>query len=234
MLEQYIQEKKNKRVSGRKASLAYGNEFLTDTSPGDQPYPGAWEPVRRSQLYLLAIPAKYSFCNTSSVNLEICMIHEKEWSVIGNPFTREDLLDNEQEQIPELILRLTTDLPVPYRESLANSLLTLFHDAKEDDPKSIGIAVDSLRYFYSFLQSNTNLKCPTISLTPEYNIYSTWREAKNRLFSIHFLPNGDVRFVIFKPNDRHPERKIRISGTATTDVLKETVAPYGVWDWISE
>jgi hypothetical protein len=144
------------------------------------------------------------------------------------------LLDSEEEQLQELILRLKTSLSIPYRESVANSLVTLFRDAKEEDPTSLGIAVGSLRYFYSFLQSNTKLKCPTISLTPEYNIYSTWRGEMNRVFSVHFLPNGDARFVIFKPNDRHPERKIRISGTATTDVLMETVAPHGVLDWISE
>ena len=229
----YIQEKNRTCIPVRKASHAYGSEFLTDISPSDQPYPGAWERIRISQQYPPAIRPKYSFCNTSAVNPESYQVFESEWSVIGNPFTREDLLGKEEEWLPELILRLTVYLPVPYRESLANSLLTLFHDAKEEDTNSPGIAVGSLRHFYSFLQSNTKLKCPTLSLTPEYNIYSTWREEKNRLFSVHFLPNGDARFVIFKPNNKHPERKIRISGTATTDVLKETVAPYGVWDWIS-
>ncbi len=34
--------------------------------------------------------------------------------------------------------------------------------------------------------------------------------------------------------DRHPERQIRISGTATTDILMETVPPDGLWDWIAE
>ena len=69
---------------------------------------------------------------------------------------------------------------------------------------------------------------------PEDNIYASWRSEQNRLFSVHFLPNGDTRFVIFKPNERHPDKQMRISGTATTDILMETVTPYGVWDWISE
>jgi hypothetical protein len=117
---------------------------------------------------------------------------------------------------------------------LANKLLTLFNDAKEDDPASLGIAVGSFRNFYNFFQLHTNLKCPTISLTPDYNIYASWRSDQKRVFSVHFLPNGDVHFVMFKPNNRHPERQIRISGTATTDILMETVAPYAVQDWISE
>jgi hypothetical protein len=51
---------------------------------------------------------------------------------------------------------------------------------------------------------------------------------------VHFLANGDVHFVIFKPNYRHLERQIRISGIATTDTLMETAAPDGSLDWIAE
>jgi hypothetical protein len=144
-----------------------------------------------------------------------------------------DLLDSEEVQVQELILRVKTSSSIPYRKNLANRLLTLFNDAKEEDPASLGIAVGSFRNFYNFLHLHTNLKCPTISLTPDYNIYASWRDEENRVFSVHFLPNGDARFVIFKPNDRHPERQIRISGSATTDILMETVSPYGAWDWIS-
>ena len=110
----------------------------------------------------------------------------------------------------------------------------MFYDAKEEDPDCIGIAAKSLRYFYNFIHLHTDIKCPTISLTPDYNIYASWRGEQNRVFSIHFLPNADARFVIFKPNDRHPERKIRISGIATIDILMETVTPYRIEGWISE
>jgi len=85
-----------------------------------------------------------------------------------------------------------------------------------------------------FFQINTNIKCPIISLTPENNIYASWKSEQNRVFSVHFLGRGSVRFVILKPNDRHPEQQIRLSGTATYDILRETVTPHGVWDWISE
>lgn len=135
----------------------------------------------------------------------------------------------------ELIFRIRTSLSIRYRESLANRLVTLFKDTKEEDPDSPGIAAGSLRNFFNFLQLHPNLKYPSISLTPEYNIYASWRDEQNRVFSVHFLPNGgDARFVIFKPNYRHPERQIRISGTSTTDILMETVSPYRVYDWISE
>jgi hypothetical protein len=91
--------------------------------------------------------------------------------------------------------------------------------------------------FYNFLTSlktHGKVKRPFLSLTPDNNIYASWRLEEGRIFSIHFLPEEDVRFVVFKPNERHPDRKIRVSGTTTTDTIIETVAPYGVWDWISE
>ena len=145
------------------------------------------------------------------------------------PFTQVNLLNYEEDQIQKLIFRIRTSPSVLCKE-LANRLLVLFDDAKEEEAS---IAIDSLRDFYSFFRLNTNLKCPTISLTPEYNIYASWRVDQNRVFSVHFLSNGDVRYVIFKPNDKHPERQIRVSGTATIDILQETVAFYGVWNWIS-
>jgi hypothetical protein len=145
------------------------------------------------------------------------------------PFTQVDLLNYEKDQIQELIFRVRTSPSISCKE-LADRLLALFNDAEKEEAN---IATDSLRDFYSFFRLNSNLKCPTVSLTPEYNIYASWKPDQNRVFSIHFLSNGDARYVIFKPNDRHPERQIRVSGTATIDILKETVTPYGVWDWIS-
>jgi hypothetical protein len=150
-----------------------------------------------------------------------------------DPFTQMDLLNNEEDQVQELIFQIRKSLSITCHESLANRLLTLFNDAKEEDSASLGISVGSIRNFYNFFRLHTNLKYPTISLTPDYNIYASWRGEQNRVFSVHFLPNGDARFVIFKPNDRHPGRQIRLSGTATTDTLIKTVESSGVWDWIS-
>jgi len=171
---------------------------------------------------------------TAFVNQE-----ESDTSLIDLPenqdsITQATLLNSEEDQVQELIFWIKRSRTISYRESLANRLLILFNDAKEEDPDCIGIAAESLRNFINFIQLHTDIKCPTISLTPDYNIYASWRGEQNRVFSIHFLPNADARFVMFKPNDRHPERKIRISGIATIDILMETVTPYYIGDWISE
>jgi len=211
------------------------SEFLTDNPPGGESYPG-WNPEdilcqqiavsRKKDIYLFLKPA------VGEETQEVLIFG---WLEKKDPFTQEDLLDNEENQLQDLIFRIRTSLCISYRESLANRLVTLLNDAKEEEGfGEIGINGNSLLNFYNFFQLNNNLKCPSISLTPDYNIYATWRNEKGQLFSVLFLPSGDTRFVIFRPNDLHPERQIRISGTATTDILMETVTPHGVWDWISE
>jgi len=210
-------------------SSEYGNKSIEDNSPSNYPYSdtAVWE----------FLPKKFSktvfYKNTAFVNQE-----ELSTSIIDlpdnqDPITQATLLKNEEDQVQELIFRIKRSIAISYRKSLANRILTLFNDAKEEDPDCLGIAAESLRNFYNFLHLHTDIKRPTISLTPGYNIYASWRGKRNRVFSVHFLPNGDARFVIFKPNDKHPERKIRLSGTATTDTLIKTVESSGVWDWIS-
>jgi len=214
--------------AARTASIAYGNELIEDNSPDVYKYSPEWY----TSLYQPQPVAHYRI--TPTVNQEEQDTPISDWSKNEDPFTQVDLLIGEEKKVQELIFRTRSSLSIPYRQSLANRLLTLFNDAKEEDPASFGIAVGSLRNFYSFLRLHTNLKCPIITLTPDYDIYASWRSEQNRVFSVHFLPNGDVHFVIFKPNYRHSERQIRISGTATTDTLMETVTPNGLWDWIAE
>lgn len=217
------------------ASLAYGDEFLIDTLPIGQPYIGAWGLTPElQQKYPVGAWHKYSFCNTPAVNKENVEVFISEWPENKDPFTQVDLLDNEEVQLQELLLRLKTSLSIPYRESLANRLISLLNVAKEEESASPGINVSSLHNFLKFLQLHSNLRCPTISLTPEQNIYATWRGEKKRVFSVHFLSNEDVRYVIFKHNDKHPEKLMRDSEIATNDILMEAIASYGVWDWVSE
>jgi hypothetical protein len=209
--------------ASQKASRVYGNQSIEDNSPSAYPFTSAWICSPQPPL------TRAYYRTTAAVNQE-----EHDAIIYDCPFTQTDLLDSEENKIQELIFRIRTSCSISHWERLANRLLTLYNDAKEEDSASPGIALGSLRNFYKFLQLHTDLKCPTISLTPDNNIYASWREVRNRVFSVHFLSNGDVRFVIFKPNDRHPERQIRISGTATTDILMETVTPNGLGDWIAE
>ena len=210
-------------------AIIYGNQFLRDDSPISNPYIGTWSLLQKPR----TVPKSKFWITPSRVWKDQNSLIS-DWPENEDPFTQTDLLNNEEDQVQELIFQIRKSLFITYHKNLANRLLALFNDAKEEDSTSLGISVGSLRNFYNFFRLYTNLKCPTISLTPDYNIYASWRVEQKRVFSVHFLPNWDTRFVIFKPNDRHPGRQIRLSGIATTDTLMKTVESSGVWDWISE
>ncbi len=145
-------------------------------------------------------------------------------------FTQSDLVSTKDDQTQELIHQIRKSTFVSDPERIADQLIALFNYAKEERPAGPGISVNSLRSFYNFLLLYANKRMPSLSLSPDHNVYASWR-AENRVFSAHFLPCGDIRFVLFKPNNRHPKRKIRVTGTATTDTLTEIVAPENLSDW---
>lgn len=200
--------------------------------PISQSSTGAWEAPSCVLLTTQSIGGDYK--NTAFVDQDGFEIFIDESPENRDPTIHSDLLKSKEDQIQELIYRIKTSILVSNRKDLANRLLALYSDAKEEEPESVGISAESLKSFYDFFQLHTNLKLPMISLTPDYNIYVSWRDEHNRVFSIHFLPNADARFVMFKPNEKYPERKIRISGSATVDILMETVATYALKEWILE
>lgn len=140
----------------------------------------------------------------------------------------------EEQSVEQIIWRVQTTLPVPYRVRLASRLSELQKAVQEEESDGRGISVGSLQHFIEFLEACPALRCPAISVTPDRNIYASWKSGSDRVFSIHFLPAGEVRFVIFRPNDRHPDQAIRLSGTATVDVIISIAAPHGVLKWASE
>ncbi|MCK5851157.1 MAG: hypothetical protein KAH23_09600 [Kiritimatiellae bacterium] len=177
---------------------------------------------------------KSKICRTPIVFQEDLNDLVNDWVERESSVTQGNLLDIEDDQVQNVIFIFKKSLSIPCHEKLAYILLTLFDDAKEEDPDSLGISSGSIRNFYNFFQLHTNLKCPAVSLTPDYNIYASWRGEQNQLFSVHFLPDGNTRFVIFKPNSKHPGQKIRLSGRATADMLMETVAPHDIGCWVAE
>lgn len=211
------------------AAIIYGEKFYKNDFPILEPSTGtsflSEEPLTKGWIKVW---------NSSVVIHEDQQVRINDWPENEDSLTQADLLNDEENQVQELIFQIRKSFTITYHERLARRLLTLFNDAKEEDSDSLGISVGSLRNFYSFFGLHVNLKYPAISLTPDCNIYTSWRGEKNQVFSVHFLPNENTRFVIFKPNDKHPELKIRLSGTATNDTLLKTIESSGVRDWISE
>ena len=186
--------------------------------------------------------------NSTAISIEQQMNKQKRfspvvltmaWDNIGilissNPssFTQEELLESEEDQVNSLIERIRL-LPILCKEKITNRLRELFNDAKEED-EFASIKVGSLRSFHNFLRLNINLKCPLIALTPENEIYASWEEGKDKIFSIKFLTSGEVRFIVFVPNKLQPNHQTRISGNTAAELLMKYVEPYGVFSWAME
>ena len=96
------------------------------------------------------------------------------------------------------------------------------------------LSADSLHALISFLGANSVFRYPTLTATPGGDLYAQWKQGGERLLSIHFLPTDEARFVIFKPNPRHPGHTEHLAGKTTTDTLMDTIVPYGVLDWVTE
>jgi len=148
-----------------------------------------------------------------------------------NPFSHiDEFLDNE-EKVHLFINHIKNNLIAPYRVRLAKRINDLFDFTIEDDPDGIGISADSLQHFIAFLQRYPELKYPDVVLSPERNIVSEWHVDYHHHFSVDFLPTGDVRFVIFRPNPKKPKKTDRLSGVSTWDCLYEIMGNNSVLSW---
>ncbi len=207
----------------------YSNKQLEEVFPRDYTDISEWKVVLRNQPVFNFKVDILSTVNQEQENNEVSF-----WNKEDDSFTESNLLDSEETQVQEIIFQIRNSIFISINEILADRLITLFNDAKEEDPNISGINVGSLYNFYYFLLLNNNIKRPRLSLTSDNTIYASWKKEDHQLFSVHFLPNSDTKFVIFKKNYRHSERKIRLSGIVTNDMLMKTVSSHGVDEWILE
>lgn len=146
-------------------------------------------------------------------------------------------LEEIQEHIADpavLIAAYRKALPSRYADRLTSRLNEVLADVREERPDGPWISIDSLLRFYEFLVANPRLAYPRLSVTPNGDLYARWRENERRLFSAEFLPSGDVRFVIFKPNRKHENKVVRLSGLTTVDILIDEARGHGATEWIME
>lgn len=152
----------------------------------------------------------------------------------GGSMASEPALITEEQSADEIIGRIRAMLPARYNAQLATRLTELEQLVREEEPDARGIEVGSLLHFVTLLEAYPELRCPAVSVSPDRNIYASWKSGKDRVFSIHFLPDGRVRFVVFYPNDKHAGDVIRLSGTATADMIMTVAAPHHVLSWAAD
>jgi hypothetical protein len=148
-----------------------------------------------------------------------------------------DILDDlrtPKGQIQRRITALRRGGGLPYCERLAHRLDCLLEALEEEEETWGPGSPDSLRQMLLFLRAAADLRCPTVTITPSATFRAQWQAGQNRHLAVDFLPDGQVRFVVFSPDPLYPDRVQRVSGIVSrADVLK-AIEPYKVYRWAAD
>jgi hypothetical protein len=137
-------------------------------------------------------------------------------------------------QIRRRIRSLRGAARLAYRERLARRLEFLLETMKEEGEAWKETSPESLRKMLLFLQSLPNFRYPSVTVTPSATFRAQWTADPSRHFAVDFLPDGQVRFVTFCPDPRHPDRIQRISGITSWENVVSVVEPCRVHRWAAD
>ena len=102
--------------------------------------------------------------------------------------------------------------------------ITALSTAFAEDYDGRSLSRPALEALLNYLEASLATSYPSLTATPAGDIYAEWHGPNGRLLTIEFLGSGEARFLVFRPNPRHPQRVDRLTGTTTTDALAETIA----------
>lgn len=114
--------------------------------------------------------------------------------------------------------------------AIAERLIELDRQSREEDPDTGGLSPGSACCLLAFLRATSELSAPRLSLSPDGFIYASWRTG-GRTFSLHFLPTGDVKYVLFRPSPSLGARILRSSGVAPAECVLQ-IPETGGANWI--
>ena len=123
---------------------------------------------------------------------------------------------------------------MPYCERLARRLEFLLGAIEEEGEACAEGSPESLRQMLLFLRAMPDFRCPTVTITPSATFRAEWQAGQNRHLAVDFLPDGQVRFVVFSPDPRHPDRVQRVSGIVDRVDVIRAVEPYNVHRWATD
>jgi hypothetical protein len=138
------------------------------------------------------------------------------------------------DSLTELVRSVCHYPKLRYAAKLAERLGNLLEISREEQPEQAPPALASVKSLIAFLATYPELAYPSVVLTQEGNVRIQWRRGRDEHLAVEFLGDGDVRFVIFAPDPKHPYKTIRASGSATVDSVMRLAEPYGVLRWASE
>jgi hypothetical protein len=149
-------------------------------------------------------------------------------------FAALDELRTPQGRIKEQIRALRAGSPLIYREHLARRLEFLMEAIEDEGETWKEDSPESLRNMLLFLHRVPGFRYPTVTVTPSMTFRAQWTPDRSRHLGLDFLPNGQVRFVVFCPDPRHPGRVERVSGISSWESVLEKVEPYKVYRWTED
>jgi hypothetical protein len=139
-----------------------------------------------------------------------------------------------ESSLTELIDGVRRHPRLAYGERLAERLHALLEISREEQPDQAPPALASVMDVMTFLADHPELAYPSVVLTQEGNVRIQWRRTKGEHFAVEFVGDGDIRFVIFAPDPKRPDKIARVSGSARVDSIMRLAEPYGVRRWAEE
>ncbi len=145
-----------------------------------------------------------------------------------------DVLHTPTEQIRRQVKALRKGSRLPYRERLARRLDFLLRGFEEEEETWADDSPESLRQMLLFLEGLPEFRCPTVTVTPSATFRAQWQADQNEHFAADFVPDGQVRFVVFAPDSSDPGRVQRVSGIVSSANALRAIETYEVHRWAAD
>jgi hypothetical protein len=135
----------------------------------------------------------------------------------------------------QLISKSTRRIPQEIRQPLVARLEQLAEASIEEAESECGqepITKESLQGCLRFLCSFPVLQLPSLTVTPEGELYAVWKIARDRSFSIRFFSKRFAAYVLFVRDNYDESRIARHTGVVSLEGLTDVIAQHRVDRWL--
>jgi hypothetical protein len=159
------------------------------------------------------------------------LLSDHSWRETRRRTTYETVAESGTAEIEKwrLMLDLFRHEAYPHAEDVAERLRHLHEIEPEDDEEPISL--DSVAMLLSFLVPFTSKAQPAITVTPDGNIYATWKAEGGRHCGVEFTPARSAKLVLMVPGDADTGAGIHIAGRMGTSELERTLRLHGIHIW---
>lgn len=124
-------------------------------------------------------------------------------------------------QIEQIISGIRNAAQLAHRESLSRRLEFLMDAMQDEAGEWQQGSPESLRQMLLFLGTVPHFRYPTVTITPSATFRIQWADDRNGHFAADFLPDGQVKFVLFYPDPHHSNHIQRHSGITSRENLSQ-------------